>query len=192
MQTAFRFAHAPERSAYPLEAPGIPSRLRRSHMSSDESLRRSSVNLDIPPFPQARIPHDPPASAIHTQTHPPAAPARSVNLPEHLQRAASPSLTSRSRIDASPPCYPHVCSCGVVRVDATCAHPPELAPSGCAGTTFNLRIRRRVPRRFGLLFIACLCVLPVPRSPGVRGPLPSHLAVRYVSNSRVFGVSLTS
>ena len=133
VRIVFRFVHAPGRSAYPLEAHSIPSHPRRSQMPCDESSRGNPANLDMPPFMQARLPHDPPASAIHAQTQPPAAPARSASLPGHLPCVASPSLASQSRVGASPLRYHHVCACCVLRVDAMRAHPSELALSGRAG-----------------------------------------------------------
>ena len=97
MQIAFRFAHAPERIAYPPDAYVMLSRLRRSQMSYDGYSRHGSCILDLPPFPQARLPHNLPASARRSQTHPPAACASSASLTEHMPRVASPSPASLMR-----------------------------------------------------------------------------------------------
>ena len=97
MQIAFRFAHAPERIAYPPDAYVTPSRLRRSQMPCDKYSRDGSYILDLPPFPQASLLHNLPASAMRAQTHPPAACASSASLTEHMPRVASPSPASLTR-----------------------------------------------------------------------------------------------
>ena len=97
MQIAFRFAHAPGRISYLPDAYGMPSRLRRSQMPCDGYSRDGSCILDLPPLPQARLPHNLPASAIRAQTHPLAAPDSSASLAEHMPRVASPSPASLTR-----------------------------------------------------------------------------------------------
>ena len=71
MQIAFRFAHAPARSTNPHEAHIVSSCLRRSQMLCNPSSRDSSYVLFLPPFAQARLPHDFPARAICPHTHAP-------------------------------------------------------------------------------------------------------------------------
>ena len=138
MQIAFRFAHAPERIAYPPDAYVTPSRLRRSQMPCDKYSRDGSYILDLPPFPQASLLHNLPASAMRAQTHPPAACASSASLTEHMPRVASPSPASLTR------CASHRAITLRLRMRnggsgrKARAHPLELAPTGCAGNVDSL------------------------------------------------------
>ena len=143
MQIAFRFAHAPERIAYPPDAYVMPSCLRRSQMACNRYSRDGSCILDLPPLPQARLPHNLPASAIRDQTQPPAAPAPSPSLPEHMTRVASPFPASLTRC-ASPRAITLRLRMRMVGVDAKRARILSSSPPLAAQvmwTAFELKDR---------------------------------------------------
>ena len=190
MQIAFRFAHAPGRISYLPDAYGMPSRLRRSQMPCDGYSRDGSCILDLPPLPQARLPHNLPASAIRDQTQPPAAPAPSPSLPEHMTRVASPSPASLTRC-ASPRAITLRLHIRMVGVDAKRARillssPPLAAQVMWTACGLQDRFYLGVARP-----TICLPVLSGLVRLRAHGHCPSHAAVRELSSSRVFEVSLT-
>jgi len=159
MQIAFRFAHAPGRISYLPDAYGMPSRLRRSQMPCDGYSRDGSCILDLPPLPQARLPHNLPASAIRDQTQPPAAPAPSPSLPEHMTRVASPSPASLTRC-ASPRAITLRLRMRMVGVDAKRARILSSSPPLAAQvmwTAFELKDRHY---NASYHYVAGLSVLP--------------------------------
>ena len=141
MHIAFRFAHAPERIAYPYPpvAYVMPARLRRLQMPCDEYSRDGSYILDLPPFPQVRLPHNLPASAMRAQTHPPpAASASSASLTEHMPRVASPSPASPNALRLTSSHHSAFAFVYGGSGRKARAQPLKLAFTGCAGNVDSL------------------------------------------------------